>query len=219
MKARLGHAHTGIRRGARTRRWEKHAAGRIILCLVPGLIAALFLLTTAHASGGGEASGQEGLNWTNFFWRAVNFLALAGVCYWLLAKKVKEFFTGRRAGIGSALAEAVTARETAQKQFEEYSAKLDKATGEIDQIGEMIKSQGLAEKARIIDEARKAAEKTKEDTRARMEQEFNTAVRQLRVEAVRLSTEMAEELLRKHIRATDHEAMVKEYIEKVVNKN
>ena len=179
----------------------------------------LFSLTAAYASGGGEAGGHEGPNWINFFWRSVNFLALAGVCYWLLAKKVREFFTGRRDGIRTALAEAVTARETAQKQFEEYSAKLDKATGEIDQIGEMIKSQGLAEKARIIDDARKAAEKMKEDTQARMEQEFNKAVRQLRVEAVRLSTEMAEELLRKHIRATDHEAMVKEYIEKVVNKN
>ena len=83
----------------------------------------------------------------------------------------------------------------------------------------MIKSQGLAEKERIIEDARKAAEKMKEDTQARMEQEFNKAVRQLRVEAVRLSTQMAEELLRKHIRATDHEAMVKDYIEKVVNKN
>jgi len=158
-------------------------------------------------------------NWTNFFWRSVNFLALAGVCYWLMAKKVREFFTGRRAGIRTALAEAVTARDTAQKQFEEYSAKLDKAAGEIDQIGEMIKSQGLAEKARIIDDARKAAQKMKEDNQTRMEQEFNAAVQRLRVEAVRLSTEMAEELLRKHIRTTDHEAMVKEYIEKVVNKN
>lgn len=183
------------------------------------LIAVLFSLTAAHASGSGEAASPEGLNWINFFWRSVNFLALAGVCYWLLAKKMREFFTGRRDGIRTAMAEAATARETAQKQFEEYSAKLDKATGEIDQIGEMIKSQGLAEKARIVEDARKVADKMKEDAQTRMEQEFNKAVRQLRVEAVRLSTEMAEELLRKHIRATDHETMVKEYIEKVVNKN
>ena len=219
MRARVGHSRLGICGGTRTQRREERIAGRIILGLVPGFIIALFLLTTAHASGGGEAGGHEGPNWINFFWRSINFLALAGVCYWLMAKKVREFFAGRRAGIRTALAEAVTARETAQKQFEEYSAKLDKATGEIDQIGEMIKTQGLAEKARIIDDARKAAEKMREDTQARMEQEFNKAVRQLRVEAVRLSTEMAEELLKKQIRATDHEAMVNEYLEKVVNKN
>ncbi len=204
---------------ARTQRREKRTAGRIICCLIPSIITVFFLLTAAHASGGGEAGVHEGPNWVNFFWRSVNFLALAVVCYWLLAKKMRDFFSGRRDGIRTALAEAVTARETAQKQFAEYSAKLDKATGEIDQIGEMIKSQGLAEKARIIDDARKAAQKMKEDTQARMEQEFNKAVRQLRVEAVRLSTEMAEALLRKHIRATDHDAMVKEYIEKVVNNN
>jgi F-type H+-transporting ATPase subunit b len=219
MKARLKYDGSGLPDGTRTKGREKRAKHEVIACLIPGLIIALFLLTTAHASGGGEAGGHEGPNWINFFWRSINFLALAGVCYWLMAKKVREFFAGRRAGIRTAQAEAVTARETAQKQFEEYSAKLDKATGEIDQIGEMIKTQGLAEKARIIDDARKAAEKMREDTQARMEQEFNKAVRQLRVEAVRLSTEMAEELLKKQIRATDHEAMVNEYLEKVVNKN
>ena len=183
------------------------------------LITALFLLTAAHASGGAEAGGHEGLNWINFFWRAVNFLALAVVCYWLLAKKVKEFFTGRRAGIRTALADAVTARETAQKQFEEYSAKLDKATGEIDQIGEMIKSQGLAEKARIIDDARKAAEKMKEDTQARIEQEVKKARSDLRTEAVQLSVQMAEEILRKNMTPKDHDNMVADYLDKVVIKH
>lgn len=52
-----------------------------------------------------------------------------------------------------------------------------------------------------------------------MEQEFKKASRELRVEAVRLSTQMAEELLRKNIRENDHEALVKDYIEKVVKKN
>ena len=45
------------------------------------------------------------------------------------------------------------------------------------------------------------------------------AVMKRRIEAGRLSTEMAEELLRKHIRAADHEAMVKDYIEKLGSKN
>ena len=219
MKARLENGRSGLHGGTRTKGREKRTKRRVIACLIPGLIAALFWLTAAHASGGGEAGGHEGPNWINFFWRSVNFLALAGVCYWLLAKKVREFFTGRRDGILTAMAEAVTARGAAQKQFEEYAAKLDKATGEIDQLGEMIRSQGMAEKVRIIDDARKVAAKMKEDTQARMEQEFSKAVRQLRIEAVRLSTEIAEELLRKQIRPADHEAMVKDYIEKVVSKN
>jgi len=178
------------------------------------LFVLLFTLTAAYASGGGS---NEEPSWFNFTWRGVNFLILAGVLYWLLAKKVKAFFTGRREGIRTALADAETAREEAKNKFREYAAKLDKATGEIDEITRMIQAQGLTEKERIIEDARKTAEKMKEDTRARMEQDFNKASRELRIEAVRLSTQMAGELLRKNIQADDHEVMVKDYIEKVVS--
>jgi F-type H+-transporting ATPase subunit b len=155
----------------------------------------------------------------SFFWKLLNFLVMAGVIYWLAAKKVKEFFTGRQEGIKTSLAEAVTAREDAEKKFREYAVKLDRATGEIDEITRMIQAQGLTEKERIIEEARKAAGKMREDAQARMEQEFNKASHQLRIEAVRLSAQMAEGLLQKNIRVEDHEAMVQDYIEKVVRKN
>ena len=196
---------------------QKTGSGQGVLTLfLPCLLLfSLFTLTAAYASGG-EGS-HEGPSWFDFTWRVVNFLILAGILYWLLAKKVKAFFTGRREGIRTALADAVTSREEAENKFREYAAKLDKATGEIDEITRMIQAQGLTEKERIIEDARKAAEKTKEDTRARMEQEFNKASRELRIEAVRLSSQMAGELLRKNIQADDHEVMVKDYIEKVVS--
>jgi len=186
-----------------------------ILASVPLMI--LFALTAAFASAGG--GGHEGPNWFDFAWRTLNFLILAGILYWLMAKKIREFFTGRREGIRAALDKAETDREEAEKKFKEYDAKLDRATGDIDDITLMIQNQGLAEKERIIADARKAAEKMKEDTQARMEQEFNKASRELRVEAVRLSTQMAAELLRKNITAEDHEALVKDYIEKAVPKS
>jgi F-type H+-transporting ATPase subunit b len=216
MREKPGPGRSGTHEG-----WQVKRTGidhRILFCLTC-LAVCLFRLTTAYASGGGETGGQEGLNWWNFFWRSVNFIVLAGVIYWLLAKKAKEFFSGRHRGIRTALAEAAAAREAAEKKFEEYSTKLDKAAGEIEQISEMIRSQGLSEKERIIAEARKAAEKIKEDTQTRMEQELKKASQQLRSETVRLSTQMAEELLKKHIQATDHQAMVEDYIEKVVSKN
>jgi F-type H+-transporting ATPase subunit b len=201
---------SGIRNG------RKRGNGRVLWTLfLPSLLfLGLFALTAVWASGGGE--GHEGPNWFDFTWRLVNFLILAGALYWLLAKKIKTFFTGRREGVRTELADAEAARKEAENQFREYEAKLDKATGEIDEITRMIQAQGVAEKERIVEDARKAAEKMKEDTGARMEQEFNNASRELRLEAVRLSTQMAEELLRKNIREGDHEAMVKDYIEKVV---
>jgi F-type H+-transporting ATPase subunit b len=215
MNGWMGHVRFGMHSGPQGR----GAGRRILLSLTPCLIASLLWLTAAYASGGGESGDQEGPNWFNFAWRLFNFVILVGVLYWLLAEKARGFFNGRREGIRTALAEAAIAREAAEKKFQEYSAKLDKATEEIDQISKMIISQGLAEKERILEDARKAAEKIREDTQARMKQEFNNASHLLRVEAVRLSTQMAEELLRKHIQAADHEAIVKDYIEKLGSKN
>jgi F-type H+-transporting ATPase subunit b len=184
--------------------------------LMTGLLFSLFALTSAYASGGGGS--HEGPSWFDFTWRTLNFLILAGVLYWLLAKKIRDFLAGRREGIRNAIAQAETNREEAEKRFREYDAKLSKATGEIEEITRMIRNQGMAEKERIIADARKAAAKMKEDTQARMEQEFSKASRELRLEVVRLSTQMAGELIRKNINVNDNEALVKEYIEKAVNK-
>jgi F-type H+-transporting ATPase subunit b len=83
----------------------------------------------------------------------------------------------------------------------------------------MIRAQGVVEKQKIIEDATKVAQKMKEDAQARIEQELKKASGQLRNEAVVLAVQMAEEILKKNITAQDHEAMVKEYMDKVVSKN
>jgi F-type H+-transporting ATPase subunit b len=168
------------------------------------------------SAGSGESKGH---NWVDFAWRALNFLVLAGFLYWLLAKKIKEFFAGRRDDIKIALSQAMAAKEEAEKKYKEYTAKLEKATEEIAGISEMIKAQGLAEKERILEDAKKAAVKMKEDTQARVEQELKKAGNLLRTEAVKLSVEMAEELLKRNITPADHDIMVKDYLDKVVSKH
>jgi F-type H+-transporting ATPase subunit b len=219
MRDWLGTGRSGMHHRGQKKSRTYGFSGRVAVCLIPCLTIGILCLAAAYAAGGGGAEAKGGANWLDFLWRMVNFLVLIGVIYWLLSKKIKEFFAGRREGIKKALAEAVTARDASEKKFQEYSVKLDKATGEIDQIGAMIESQGQTEKARLIEDARKTADKIKEDTQARMDQAFAKASQQLRTEVVLLSTQMAEELLKKNIQAADHEAMVKDYIEKVVTKN
>jgi len=184
------------------------------------LIAGLMVLvagTGAYAAGGGEE--HHPIDWKDFGYRMFNFIILAGFLWWLSAKKVKEFFAGRRNDIKESLNQAQAAKEEAERKYKEYVAKLEKATDEIDGIAEMIKVQGMAEKEKMIEEAQKAAVKIEEDTKARMEQEFSTARNQLRAEAAQLSIQLAEELLKRNITIQDHEKMVKEYMDKVVIKH
>jgi F-type H+-transporting ATPase subunit b len=187
---------------------------------VPMLAILSILLTSAaaYAAGGGGEVDPKAL-WKNFGWRMLNFAILVGFLYWAVAKKVKAFFAGRREDIKTALAEAIAEKEEAQRKFKEYSGRLDKATEEMNNIIETIKAQGLIEKEKIIEDARKTAEKIKEDAKMRIEQEFKAAVSELRLEAVQLSVQMAEDILKKNITPEHHQYMVKDYLDKVVKKH
>ncbi len=113
----------------------------------------------------------------------------------------------------------MAAKEEAERKLAEHSARLEKAAGEIQEISDMIRAQGLVEKEKIIEEARRAAEKMKEDSKARMDQEFKKTLNQLRTEAAGLSIEIAEEILKKSIKEKDHENMVNDFLNRMVSQN
>ena len=182
------------------------------------LFIVLITVCVAFASGGGEGHGDSS-QWKGFAFKTINAAIILGFLAWMLAPKIKEFFAGRRQEIKESLENATVQKAEAEKQYREYAEKIDKASQEIDGIFEMIKAQGVVEKQKIIEDATKVAQKMKEDAQARIEQELKKASGQLRSEAVVLSVQMAEEILKKNITAQDHEVMVKEYMDKVVSKN
>jgi F-type H+-transporting ATPase subunit b len=185
------------------------------------LLSVLLVILTCAVAYASEVGGEESHTKTliDFGWRMLNFVILIWFLYWVAAKKIKEFFFDRRQNIKTNVEETIAEKEETEKKFNEYSAKLDKATEEINNIFEMIKAQGLVEKGKIIEDAKIAAEKMKEDAQARMEQELKAARNRLRAEAAQLSVEMAEELLKKNITPEHHDYMVKDYLDKVVKKH
>jgi len=189
------------------------------ITIIFSLALVLLVAGLAYASGGGEGHGDSGQQWKDFAWKALNAVIIIGFLFWLLASKIKSFFAGRRQEIKESLDNAASQKAEAEKQYREYAEKIDKASAEIDGIFEMIKAQGVAEKQKIIEDAQKVAVKMKEDAQTRIEQELSKASAQLRGEAVALSVQMAEEILKRNINPQDHEAMVKEYMDKVVNKH
>ena len=185
------------------------------------LLSILPLVLTSSVAYASEGGGHEDSvkMWIDFAWSIFNFGLLVWFLYWVAAKKIKEFFVDRRDNIKAAIENKITEKEETEKKFKEYSLRLDKATEEIKNIFEMIKAQGLTEKEKIIEDAKKAAAKMIEDTQARMEHELKAAKNQLRSEAAELSVAMAEELLKKNINQELHENMVKDYLDKVVKKH
>ena len=178
----------------------------------------LISISIAFAAAEGEG-GKDSKEWIDLGKKTFDFIVLVGLLYWLLAAQIKEFFSGRRVEIKKNLEESVEKKAEAEKKYREYSEKIDKASVEIDGIFEMIKAQGITEKQKIIEDAEKAAKKMKEDAHTRIEQELKGASDQLKAQAVQLSVQMAEEIIKRSITAQDHEAMVEEYMNKVVIRN
>ncbi|HTG80780.1 MAG TPA: ATP synthase F0 subunit B [Geobacteraceae bacterium] len=186
--------------------------------------AAVCLLLLGLAAAGFAAEGGEGAHHVDtakqmkdFGWRVLDFAVLFALIVWALKKaNVKGSLADRQAAIDKALREAEEAKAAAEKKFAEYSAKLAAANKEIDEISAAIRTEGEAEKARIIAEAKATAEKIAEQAKQAASQEVLKARAELRREAARLAVELAEQNIKEKIQKDDQDRLVGEYLTKVV---
>ena len=188
------------------------------------ITAAVCLFSLGLAVAGFAAEGGEGAHhidtakqMKDFGWRILDFAILFALIVWALKKaNVKGSLADRQATIDKALKEAEAAKTAAEQKFAEYSAKLAAANEEIDAIYAAIRTEGEAEKARIIAEAKVTAEKIAEQAKQTASQEVLKARLELRKEAARLAVELAEQNIKENIRKDDQDRLVGEYLTKVV---
>jgi len=179
------------------------------------------LVTAGFASGGegGAHGGGHGgaAQWKDFMWRCIDFAALVLIMVWAVKKAdMKKALADRQAGIDKSLREADEMKAAAEKKFAEYSAKLAQANKEAEELQKVIREDGLAEKARIVAEAKVAAEKIKDQAKTMADQEIVRARTELREEASRLAVQLAEQTLKSAMKQDDQDRLVGEYLTKVV---
>jgi len=185
------------------------------------LVLLVALVSFGYASGGeggGRGGGHGGAaQWKDFMWRCIDFAALVLIMVWAVKKAdMKRALADRQAGIDKALREADELKAAAEKKFAEYSAKLAMANKEAEELQKVIREDGLAEKARIVAEAKAAAEKIRAQAKITADQEIVRARTELREEASRLAVQLAEQTLKSAIRPDDQDRLVGEYLTKVV---
>lgn len=170
-----------------------------------------------EGSEGAQHADHAAAQMKDFGWRVLDFAALVAILVWALKKaNVKGSLSDRQAQIEKDLKDAQEARAAAEAKLAEYNNKLAQATKEIDEIHAAIVREGEQEKARIIAEAKKAAVKIAEQAAQSAEQEIVKARAELRAEAARLAVEIATGKLSGAIQKADHDRIVGEYLDKVV---
>lgn len=180
------------------------------------VIMAVFLFcfvgTTIASS---EGNGGKGWVATDTY-KVMNFAVLAIGLFLILRKPVSQALDSRIKGIKDQLSELETKKKEAEKELVKYNERFSLLEQEAEKLVEEYIRQGNEAKARIIEEAKKAAEKLEEQARRNIENEFKQAKIQLQQDTLEKALVNAETLIKNNITAQDQDKLVDEYLEKVV---
>lgn len=183
--------------------------GKLIL-LMCGLV---LLPSLVLAAGGGPVDSGAVLK--DFIYRCINFALMVGLLAYFVTRPIRRGLKERRERVAKELADANAAKAAAEERFNEYSAKIAKASDEISRLAEEIKREGELERDRILTAAREQAAKIEKEAEAKAAGLLARARAELRGEASRLAVELAEEMLKKSVTADDQKRLVDEYMQKV----
>jgi F-type H+-transporting ATPase subunit b len=201
------------------KKWPKNNLKRLIFkkgSIMMVIMTMLFFcyIGVSLASSEGETKSKGWVATDTY--KVMNFGVLAIGLFLLMRKPVSQALNSRISGIKEQLSELEEKKQAAEKQLAEYTEKISGLEQETEKLIEDYIRQGNAAKARIIDEAKKAADKLEEQARRNIDHEFKQAKLELQQEILEKALEKSEEILKDKITAKDEEKLVDEYLDKVV---
>ncbi|QWR76492.1 ATP synthase F0 subunit B [Candidatus Magnetomonas plexicatena] len=167
--------------------------------LIKELAAAMCLVFIAavNVSASEEAAHSSGAS--HWFWMIVNFAVFLSVIIFFLKKPLSEYFANRTRMIEQTLEEAKETKILAQKALDEIEKQLKMKDSEIERIIHIAKTSGEAERDKLIENAKRMAEKIKEITEQNIDFEKRRAISDIKKSAVESAMEMAENSIKENI--------------------
>jgi len=172
------------------------------------------------AAAHGEAGGHHGKNLTgprlkDLFWRTVNFVALLIILIKFLGKPIGNAIAGRQQHVVDELKDLEAKRDAAEQSYKEFESRLAGMEKEMDVVVERAIAQAETEKAKILEDAEKAAEDIKRNAEAAIQAEIVEAQRSLRDDIADQAAAMAEELIVKNLTPEDQVNITEQYLDRV----
>lgn len=199
----------------------------VFVLMVPVLASAS---PAAHEAAGAEhGDGHGGLELftpifgsdgkTGIVWLLVNFAVLMWILNKVLFSKLKVKTAKKSDDIKAELARATQAHDEASSIIAEYRGRMGRLDQEIDELKAGAKKRAAADKAEIIAEAKKEAERIKQAALATAEREGAARRREIENEIIDRAMEQAEALIRKRIKPADQTRFASTYVKQVDSVN
>ena len=187
----------------------------LMICVVMVLILSFSGITIGLSEEGHGETEAKGWGATDTY-RVMNFVVLALALFFLLRKPASQALGARIKGIKGQLEELEERKKDAEKELAEYNEKLSLLDQEAGKIVQSYIKQGNEAKARILKEAKSAAQKLEEQAKRNIEHEFKRAKFELQEDILEKSLLKAEEIIKNKITVEDQKKQIDEYLEKVV---
>ncbi len=152
------------------------------------------------------------LNW-NLLFSAITVLVLFFVLKHFFFEKVHNFMLEREKVIEAALKNAVDVNQEAQKELENYQAKLAEAEGEGQEILKNARNEAKVQAEKILEGAQEKASAIVEQSYKDMEREKIRAKKEMQSEVSSLALLAASQIIEKELNPEDHAEIVNKIIE------
>jgi F-type H+-transporting ATPase subunit b len=175
--------------------------------------ALLSLLCSLLAASPALASGGEGES--TLLNQSIDTLVFLTIIVLLALKPAKAAVAARSDEVAKEINAAKAAHEQARALLSKYESMIGSLESERAALLEQYRAQGEAEKAALIDEGKRDAERLAADAKRAAENELLALQRKIEVELVNAALAKAEALLKTGVGALDHDRLTQEYIKQV----
>jgi F-type H+-transporting ATPase subunit b len=199
--------------------------GRSGPCIGALALGAAVLLVPALALASPAAHGDTGIEWVTpvfgntgklgLLWSFVNFAVLLWILEKILFKPLRNRTRTKHDTVKAEIDKATAAREEAEGVLAEVRGRLDRLDAEIAELMADAKAKAEADRARILEAARREAAQITAAAQAVAEREAAARRRQLEAEIVDRAVARAEALLASKITPADQRTMVDRYVEQL----
>jgi F-type H+-transporting ATPase subunit b len=148
----------------------------------------------------------------NFLLQIGNFLVLAAVLFFVLKKPAQSYFESRARSLKNLVDETRKAYETAMQERDALALRLKQVESETVKLVKSFEEEGLAEKQRILEDAREYAQKIKEDAKRIADSEIKRTKEELKIATIRMSQDLAVKLVAQEITDADEDKLNEGFI-------
>ena len=189
---------------------------RTFFCLVLVLAGILFFCGLAAAAGEGAHGHDRSDDLKDLLYRIINFSLLVAILFVVLRKVgIKQFFASRGEEIKKKLEDLKRGKEEAEKKYRELENRIQDFDRHKKEVLEQFRAEGLAEKERIVADAKIKADQIIQDAETAILQEIQEARERLKSEVAALTALKAEEIILREMTEKDQSNLVNHFIERV----